>query len=60
LESTERIIAVGDALDRIDRICRIEEREARAPAQAVISPDEDAEGVRLGGELQGIVVGKGS
>jgi len=47
-------------LDRIDRICRIEEREARAPAQSVIGSGEDAKNVRLGGELQGIVVGKGS
>ncbi len=45
-------------MDRIDRICRIEEREARAPAQPVIGPDEDAKSIGLGGELQGVVVGK--
>jgi len=44
----------------MDRICRIEEREARAPAQAVIGPGEDAEGIGLGGELQSVVVGEGS
>jgi hypothetical protein len=45
-------------LDRINRIGRIEEREARAPAQTVIGPDEDAVSVRFGGELKCVVVGE--